>query len=276
MIPLPPDLPPDLAAAFAAPSGALASFLARLHHAEVVGSTNDVAATFAKAGALEGTVVVADEQTAGRGRHGRVWQSRRGDGLYVSVVFRPLPGGMPGPETTLITLMAGVATVEAVRRQGASRAELKWPNDIVVPVGGGGAWRKMAGILAEATVVGTDIEFIVLGIGVNLRTPSAEELRAITTSIEEERGEPADRGRLLYDLVERLAHGRALLREGRFDDVLDAWRAAAPSARGRRVEWRDGDRIRAGITKGIDASGHLLVEADGEARALAAGEVRWL
>jgi BirA family biotin operon repressor/biotin-[acetyl-CoA-carboxylase] ligase len=271
------ELPADLAGALAPPSAALASFLKDLRHAPVVGSTNDEAAALARGGALEGTVVVADEQTAGRGRQGRTWQSRRGDGLYVSLVFRPLPGTMPGPETTLLTLMAGVATVEAVRHAGVERAEIKWPNDIVVPSAHGGRWRKMAGILAEATIVGRDIDFIVLGIGVNLRRPGEAGADDLWTSIAEETGRPAERGILLRGLLEALAHGRAALRAGRADAVLEAWRAAAPSARGRRVGWRDGDRARTGTTDGIDEAGHLLVVDDDAApHALAAGEVQWL
>lgn len=276
MIALPPDLPRDLAAALVPPPSALEAFLSGLHYGAVVGSTNDVAAEMARAGAPEGTVVVADEQTAGRGRHGRVWQSRRGDGLYVSVVFRPLPGTMPGPESTLLTLMAGVAAVEAVRRQGVARAEIKWPNDIVVPVAPGGAWRKMAGILADASIVGLDIEFIVLGVGVNLRTPRVDDLPGVSTSLEDERGRPADRGVLFRDLVDGLARGRTALRAGRFDAVLEAWRAAAPSLRGRSVTWREGGHVRTGTTVGIDEAGHLRVSADGREHALAAGEIQWL
>ena len=151
---------------------------------------------------------------------------------------------------TFLTLMAGTAAVEAVRRRGVARAEIKWPNDIVVTPAHGGAWRKLAGILAEATVVGREIEYIVLGVGVNLRTPMVPDVRNIATSVEEERGGAADCGALLRDLADGLARGRAALREGRVEAVLRAWRAAAPSSCGRRVTWRQGGQaVRGGDSR---------------------------
>ena len=142
------------------------------HHARL-GSTSDRLKEKAREGAPEWAAVLADEQTGGRGRQGRAWASPPG-GLYISVLLRP-----PSAPASLIPLAAGVAVVEALRERGVS-AELKWPNDVLARD------RKLAGILTEASSSSSGLDWVVLGLGVNLVTPPEslpEDLRATTASV---------------------------------------------------------------------------------------------
>jgi BirA family transcriptional regulator, biotin operon repressor / biotin---[acetyl-CoA-carboxylase] ligase len=238
-----------------------------------VGSTNDVAlARSANASAVhddaEGLVVVADAQTAGRGRRGRTWFSPPGAGLYVSVVLAPSRSRVdPRRATQLLTLAAGVAIAEGIAAATGLRADLKWPNDLHV------SRRKLAGILAEAGA--SDV--VVLGYGVNV-APAAypPELADRATAVESELGRPIDRGDLLVDTLAALSRRYEDLLAGRFDAILDDWRALAPSAAGAHVAWTTPAGPLAGVTAGIDDDGALLVRVDGRTERIVAGEVAWL
>lgn len=245
----------------------------------ITSSTNDRAAELAAAGAHEGTWVIADEQSAGRGRRGRAWASPPGAGLYLSVVFRPHPT-QHADATSLLTLMAGVAAVRGVRAATGLEPTLKWPNDLIIEAKNG-RFRKLAGILAEASATGGELQFIILGIGINL-TPAAypPDVAVRATSIEGELGRPADRAMVLIETLAALAQGRRQLLDGRAADVLSAWRALSPSSVGRRVRWQS----LAGVTQGIDDTGALLVRPAGASSAgtgtgalerIIAGEVEW-
>ena len=174
-------IPPHLQSLLDAARGELGPFA---RHGRVVASTastNDDALAWAAEGAPEGAWIVAGSQSAGRGRRGRVWASPPGAGLYLSVVFRPRPGAAPrrrsrrvpaeDPAMSLLTVMAGVAAVEALDEATGVRATLKWPNDVVVEAPGAPT-RKLAGILAEGVMLGPRLSAVVVGLGVNLR-PSA-------------------------------------------------------------------------------------------------------
>ena len=268
-----------------------------LHWLETTTSTNSVAARLADAGAIEGTTVVAEAQTSGRGRMGRSWFSPPGAGLYVSVVLRPRPpkaevpvepdgppklpakaeGGhyVPDP-AALLTIAAGVALAEGIQASTGLPAEIKWPNDLLV------GKRKLAGILAEAAAQGGALAFVILGFGVNLR-PAAYplELASRVTSIEAELNRPADRAMILAEVLSALASRYADLQQGRFDAILSAWRARAPLLRGALVEWETPHGLQRGRAEDIDATGALLVRplgppgGDGRFERLIAGEVRW-
>jgi BirA family biotin operon repressor/biotin-[acetyl-CoA-carboxylase] ligase len=235
-------------------------------------STNDVAARLAEAGASEGTTVVAETQTAGRGRHGRVWLSPPGAGLYVSVIVRPgvalSAGDHPG---ALITLASGVAIAEAVRAVTGLPAEIKWPNDVLI------GRRKLAGILTESAVQSGIPQFVIIGFGVNLR-PAAfpPELALRKTSIEEETTRPADRALLLAEILAAMSERYADLQAGRFDAILSAWRRLAIALRGAHVEWDSPAGIVRGRAEDIDRHGALLVRVGGTIERIIAGEVRWL
>jgi BirA family transcriptional regulator, biotin operon repressor / biotin---[acetyl-CoA-carboxylase] ligase len=268
VLPASSPLPPEFAAAY---NGALARAAAMrldLRWYPSVSSTMDLAAEAVQAGAAEGVVFCADEQTAGRGRRGRAWSSPPGAGLYFSIVLRPAhdPSG-DSRVLALVTLAAGVAVREAIGHATGLVAELKWPNDVVL------GRRKLAGILAEGLSIGTPEQAVVLGVGLNVMRssyPPDVEQRAI--SIEEELGRPADRGALLEEMLVSIGAWYDGLRRGDADDILRAWRDAAPSARGARVEWNG----RSGITAGVDDTGALLIETAAGLERVIAGELRWL
>ena len=224
-------------------------------------STMDAASALAHAGARHGVVIVADEQTAGRGRRGATWQSPAGAGLYFSFVARP-----DNPATmSLVTLAAGVAVREGIQRSTGLIADLKWPNDVIV------GKRKLAGILAEGEGIGSPGPSVIIGVGVNLQ-PAAypPDVAARATSIEGELGRPIDREQLLADILDALWDRLAALAQ-KPGDILQAWRAASPNANGTRVEW-DGKH---GITAGIDDRGALLVTTAAGVERVIAGELHW-
>jgi BirA family transcriptional regulator, biotin operon repressor / biotin---[acetyl-CoA-carboxylase] ligase len=227
-------------------------------------STMDVASKLAHEGAPHGVVIVADEQTSGRGRRGTTWASPAGAGLYFSFIARP--GAASATSTlSLITLAAGVAVREGVAAATGLAPDLKWPNDLIVDK------RKLAGILAEGVAIGSADQAVVIGVGVNLQ-PAAypPDVAARATSIEGELGRAFERGELLSAILVALRERVAEL-ERNPGDILQAWRAASPSARGTRVEW-DG---RHGTTTGIDDSGALLVNTAAGVERIIAGELRW-
>jgi BirA family transcriptional regulator, biotin operon repressor / biotin---[acetyl-CoA-carboxylase] ligase len=255
-------------------------------HGRVVASTastNDDALAWAAEGAPEGAWIVAGSQSAGRGRRGRVWASPPGAGLYFSVVFRPWQGtgstaGDPGadPAMGLLTVMAGVATVEALDQAMGVRATLKWPNDVVVE-SPGAATRKLAGILAEGVTLGSQLSAVVVGLGVNLR-PSAysPEIAARAVALETLAGRAVDPDGVLVALLGALSRRRRALAEPQGGPaLLDTWRAWSPSATGARIRWRQQEQVCEGITAGIDETGALRVQTRTGAARLVAGEVEW-
>jgi BirA family biotin operon repressor/biotin-[acetyl-CoA-carboxylase] ligase len=272
----------ELGAALEARREALGALATHWRLLEQTTSTNDEALRWAASGAPEGAWVAAREQTKGRGRRGRTWISPRGAGLYVSVVFRPSPTVSPAADaaTPLITLMAGVAAVDAVASATGVRATLEWPNDLAIAApdpAAGVAARKLAGILAEAASGGGRIAAVVVGIGINLR-PAAypPDVAARAVAIEEVSGTPPDANRLLVALLESLATWRrTLVSPGGPARLLAAWRAFAPSSVGALVRWVDGSQVREGRTAGIDETGALLVDTTAGRVRLTAGDVRW-
>jgi BirA family biotin operon repressor/biotin-[acetyl-CoA-carboxylase] ligase len=260
-------LPADLDAALAGARRRLGAFGRELHYFEAVGSTNDVADQLALAGAAEGTTVVADAQTAGRGRLGRTWYSPPGAGLYVSVVLRP----GPDPSPSLWALVAGVGLAEALRLVSGLEVLIKWPNDLVV------GRKKVCGILTEGSTSEGVIRHVVIGFGINLRpAPYPADLADRATSLERELGRPVDRGLVLAVSLEGLASRVEHCRAYGVAELLDRWRALAPWSIGSPVEWSGPGGLRRGTTAGIDQNGALLVGAGGGIERIIAGEVRWL
>jgi BirA family biotin operon repressor/biotin-[acetyl-CoA-carboxylase] ligase len=269
-------LPRDFADAIERVSARLGRLASHVEFLSITESTNDVASKFAAEGDREGAVVLADAQTAGRGRRGHAWLSPPGSGLYVSVVLTPGRARTDSDRaTTLVTLAAGVALAEGVEAATGLRVDLKWPNDLHV------ARRKLAGILAEgvAAMPGsrTGIDPVILGYGINVGAmafPPALADRA--TSLERELGRPVERAHLFAETLAALARRYQDLLDGRFDAILDAWRARAPAGRGAPVEWTTPSGVRGGVTAGIDDRGALLVLVGGHVERIVAGELTWL
>lgn len=233
---------------------------------DVIGSTNDRARTLAAGGAPAGTLVVAEHQTAGRGRLGRAWHAPHGSSLLLSFLLRPatVPGHAPGTAP----LRVGMAAAAAIEEATGVRCAIKWPNDLVVPRHG-----KVAGVLCEATSAGAGDVVIVAGIGINVRQrqddwPGALDYAA--ASLEQCAGRPVDRPRLMAALVRAVrplfdAPLRAL------DDAELAAFAARDALRGRAVTVDGGEPCTAA---GIDADGAFLVDDDGVRRRITTATLR--
>jgi BirA family biotin operon repressor/biotin-[acetyl-CoA-carboxylase] ligase len=226
------------------------------------GSTNADLLALARDGAPEGIVLVADHQTAGRGRAGRTWAAPAGASLLLSVLVRP-PAGVAG----LSSMAMGLAAADAVDDTAHFRPRLKWPNDLVWPGDGSAIDRKLAGILAEAHWPSEDEVAVVIGIGLNVNWSAdlPEELRDIATAINHVAGHDVDREAVLVQLVQRL--------DQRYDDLLkggivDAWRTSSATL-GRRVRVDLGGEIIEGIAHDVTPDGHLIV---GD-RTIAVGDV---
>jgi BirA family transcriptional regulator, biotin operon repressor / biotin---[acetyl-CoA-carboxylase] ligase len=220
----------------------------RVHH-RVTDSTNERAKELAAAGALGGTLVTADEQTAGRGRQGRVWTAPAGSALLLSLVLRGLD-----ERHALLPLAAAVAVCEAVPVD----ASIKWPNDVWVD------GRKLAGILLEGR---PQEGWAVLGVGLNVTTKSFPADIADTATSLALAGVSATPESVLADLLPALSRWL----DAPDDEVLSAWRAR-DALKGDRVRWSDGE----GIADGIDDSGALLVQTANGPVTLDAGEVHLL
>lgn len=271
MIPASSPPPYEIAAAATAAAARLSGVRLELRWYPSLPSTMDAADQAVQAGAPEGLVILADEQTEGRGRRGRSWSSPAGTGLYVSFVLRPPLERLSGPLLSLLTLAAGVAVRDAVHTATGLAPELKWPNDVVV------GRRKLAGILAEGFGLGAPAQAVVLGIGINLVAAAhPPDVAARATSLEEELGRAVDRGRLLEELLVAVLSRYDDLRRGSTDTMLLAWRRASPSAESAAVEWQAPDGPRRGVTAGIDATGALLVRTPAGTERIVAGELTWL
>jgi BirA family biotin operon repressor/biotin-[acetyl-CoA-carboxylase] ligase len=257
----PDPLPEEFAASMRLAKERLGIFGHRVLWYSEVGSTNDVAGTFAEKDADEGLVVLADRQTAGRGRLGRNWASPSGAGIYLSVVLRPTPAA-----ARLVTIAAGVAVTDGITSATGLSTHVKWPNDVHV------SGRKLAGILAEGAV-----NHVVLGIGINVQ-PAAypPDVASRATSIEAELGRPVDRALVLAECLAALASRYRELHENRPAGIVDAWRLRAAPMLGRRVEWESAGERHTGLAENIDDDGALIVKVAAGTLRIRSGEVRWL
>jgi BirA family biotin operon repressor/biotin-[acetyl-CoA-carboxylase] ligase len=217
----------------------------------VTGSTNNDAMAAARNGAPHGTVIFADEQTAGRGRGDHEWHSAAGQGLYVSVILR-LP--IPASHLPWLPLAGGLAAAEAVRVASGLTVDLRWPNDLLLGP------RKTGGILAEAQTDAGVLAFAVMGIGINVHQRRFDpNLATPATSLDLESGRLIDRQQLLIALLESLDRETHVLLEPGAGKAIPARLERASSwMRGRDVEVH-GPQACVGITDGLDEHGFLLV-----------------
>ena len=237
-----------------------------------IDSTNTALLAEARAGAAEGVVLVADHQTAGRGRLGRAWSAPPGASLLVSVLLRPT---ISVDDVHLCSLAVALAAVDACTDVAGIRPLLKWPNDLVVEEPDGPT-RKLAGILAESHVEGRRLAALVVGMGLNVNWPDdlPEELADIAVSLNHLAGRPIDRDRLLECFLAELEDRYAALatEEGREAIRDDYLRACATFGRHVRVDLADGAVT--GTATGISTHGHLIVDGDdGARREITAGDL---
>ena len=251
---------------------AAGEFGGRIHHHYRVDSTMSEAARLAAAKAPHGTLVVAEEQTAGRGRLGRSWFSPRGTGLYFTVILRPKLSPAAAP---ILTLLAGVAVAEVVSElaslpQDIRWPDIRWPNDVLI----GG--KKCAGILVEMTAQPERVEHAQVGIGVNVNQAEIPaELAAEATSLRIEAGRSFSRLEVLVSIVKRLEHYYHRLEERGAGAIVQRFSEISSYARGKRVRVSDGERVLIGETVGLSPEGMLLVRCDdGEVETVLSGVVR--
>jgi len=239
-----------------------------IHHYYKIGSTNSEAMETASAGAPEGSVFVAEEQTAGRGRGAHQWASAPSAGVYCSVVLRPL---LPPSEALVLSLAAGLA-VHAAVQQVDSRVspDLKWPNDLLIE------GKKFCGILTEMNAEVTRVRYIVVGIGINVnqaRFPA--DLQPIATSLRLASGTEWSRVELCAALLKSLdrEYHDLLQKPGAHESILKRFQERSSSARGRQVQVEENGGFE-GVTEGLDPRGFLQVRTAQGVRTVLSGTVR--
>jgi len=232
-----------------------------------VDSTNKVAFRLALNGAQEGAVVVAESQTKGKGRVGRRWESPTGSNIYLSIILRPkiTPTKIP-----LITLMAAVASAEAIEEVAGLLPAIKWPNDLLIE------GKKLGGILTEADMEMDRINFVVVGIGINCnmtRSSFPPSIKDTAASLQEALGREISRIALIQAILRHLEQWYTRLVQGRGEEIRGRWEELS-QIRGKEVEIAFMGEIVKGKAQEIDADGALLVqEAGGEVKRIVAGDV---
>jgi BirA family biotin operon repressor/biotin-[acetyl-CoA-carboxylase] ligase len=234
----------------------------RLECFDTIDSTMYEAARLAVAGCPAGTAVVAEEQTAGQGRHGRTWYSELGAGLYLSVVLRPR---LAVDALPVLTLALGLAAAEAIARAADLQPDLRWPNDLML----GG--KKTGGILVQL-----HDSIVIAGIGINVNHAAfPEEIAQEATSLRIASGRTQSREDLLVHLLLAVDSFVKMLVEGGRQPILDLFCRCSSYARGKRVRVAQPEGVIEGTTAGLDPAGFLIVLGDDESQSLiVAGGVR--
>jgi BirA family biotin operon repressor/biotin-[acetyl-CoA-carboxylase] ligase len=236
-----------------------------VHKLETCTSTNDVARVFAEDGFEEGLVILAQGQQSGRGTQGRTWFSPKGKGLYLSVILRP-----EGRSPALLPLVAGLALREAVLSATGLETDLKWPNDLT--------WqgKKLAGILSESSWSGSHLNFVILGLGLNVGHAAEdflEELRGTASSLLLALGRTPDTEALLRAIYLSLNRWYDVYEAGREAELLKAAEAALRLAPGAKVtlETKSGSIV--GIFRGLRPDGRIALRSGGRERLLDPSDV---
>jgi len=238
----------------------------RLLRFESLSSTNTELARLASDGAEEGLSIVAEEQTAGRGRLQRAWSSPKGAGLYFSILLRP---AIPQDRWPLITFMAALAVGDALSEAAGVHTDIKWPNDLL------SGERKICGILAEG-IETPGGRAVIVGIGINLTQDAfPEELANMAISVAAAAGRQPERETILASLLRALARWYALLHEpSGLEKIVAAWCSRSSYASGKAVQVTNGDEVWQGTTCGVEPDGGLrLGTQNGETKIVRAGDV---
>ena len=236
-------------------------------HYQTTTSTNDMAKELAIAGMPEGTIVVAEEQTGGRGRLGRVWQSPAGLGIWLSLILRPEINPMDAPK---LTLLAAVALARTMSSYPNVCPGIKWPNDILVE------GKKIAGVLTEMNAEMDRVNFIVLGIGININTQVTdlpEELREIATSLYIVNRKKWGRVEFAANMLRELEELYLVFLKGDFAAILEEWKSFSVTL-GHKVKVVSprGENL-VGVARDLDGDGAMILETSVGVKKIVSGEV---
>jgi len=239
---------------------------AKIHWIKSCSSTNDLTKELAIGGEEEGTVIISEEQTRGRGTKGRSWYSPRKKGLYLSLLLYPSQ-----PQISLLPLMAGLAANDAIFESAGIRVGLKWPNDLM--------WekKKLGGILCESGFLGNKASYVIVGIGINLdqrREDFPEEIRSLATSLKLITKRDIDRKEFLQELCKALNRWYRLFQERRNEEIVRSFQDYSILPLGERVELLTETEEVLGTYAGIDSKGGLILEREGKRMTFFSGEVR--
>jgi BirA family biotin operon repressor/biotin-[acetyl-CoA-carboxylase] ligase len=229
----------------------------RVFYYPTIGSTNDRALELAAAGEPEGGLVLAEEQTGGRGRRDRAWASRSRLGIYASLILRP---GLPAGRAPLLTFVAAISVADALRETAGLEARIKWPNDVLV------GRRKIAGILGEVRGSQPEIRELVIGMGLNVNQSPGDfppEVRPSATSVRIETGSAAGRAPILAAVLEGCERRYGRLLRGEAPELLREWEALSAIPPGGRVVVDGASGRHEGQIGGVDEDGALLLRVAG-------------
>ncbi|MDU5140609.1 MAG: biotin--[acetyl-CoA-carboxylase] ligase [Paenibacillus dendritiformis] len=241
----------------------------RLRILEKTESTQNEAAAWAKEGVPEGAVVLAEEQTGGRGRQGHVWHSPAGKGVWMSIVLRPR---IPLPYTPHLTLLSAVAMFRAMKKLTSAPLGIKWPNDILAD------GKKVAGILLESAAEDERLLYVIAGIGISVNLEAAdfpEELQDRATSLKIVTGQEIDRASLVAACLQELEQLYRLYEEEGFGPIRTLWEAQSITL-GRRMTVETPQGPLEGVAVGLDESGALLLrDKTGAVQKVFSGDVHF-
>jgi len=237
-----------------------------IHYFRELFSTNDVARELALKETKEGTVIVAETQTRGRGRLGRGWISPEG-GLWFSIIMRPKVSPRDAPK---LTLMMSVVVAKTISRQFGLESEIKWPNDVLIK------GKKVCGILTETSTKGDALNFVVVGVGVNTNLRLHDfpaSLRGSSTTLKEELKREINRDAFLHSLLEETEHYYQMFIQGKFNAILADWKNLSKFL-GSYVEVTSFDEKIEGWATDIDENGALIIKLrDQSTRKIVSGDV---
>jgi BirA family biotin operon repressor/biotin-[acetyl-CoA-carboxylase] ligase len=218
-----------------------------------IGSTNLMAKEYALNGFPEGVLVIAECQTQGRGRQHRYWHSPPNSGIYLSMILRP---SLPPNETAVITLMTAVALAEAILTEAEIMVRIKWPNDLLV----GG--KKLSGILTEINTFPDSVDFVIVGVGINVNTPPeifSNEIKDIATSLFSETGRRMRRARLVTAFLSAFEKYYAIFQKRQFTTIINRWKSFS-NIIGKVITVDILGRRYTGKVVAVDQDGTLVIE----------------
>jgi len=236
----------------------------KIYTFNTIDSTNNCAKAVAGCGAQEGTIIIAEKQTAGRGRLGRNWQANPDENLMFSIVLRP----RVEPEAlNLLPLYVAVCVAQAVEQLTNLQVECKWPNDLLINK------KKFAGILIEASVKQNIVEFVVIGVGVNVNQQKFEgELQIKATSLRLAMGRDVDRVTLFREILSTLEANYKTVNSDGFQSIVPSWLSHS-SIINKQIRVSQQGTVISGIVKGLSTEGGLVLQTENSEKTLFAGDV---